>query len=331
MYKNIEIDLTLEGQGIINYDCPEQKETIKNYNIVNLLPNKKSNTNIKYGKKVFYRDDNGEVIYKNIISSGTLRHAIFNDSMITKTPVSHSEKNTYMSIYASPALVIRGFMETDEGRSFKNTTAFSLTDAILSNNALSYLEIRTTSGKKHTNEDKSGDASKDTSLHYAENIGETEYKVKGSINLQELQFLSFDDLFDRMSFSPDDFELFKTWFTLRVPEFDSELSYYKMNTSVLNIPELGVKFSQKVVDIMVKELLTNILKLNIRKNGRYTKIKTFKIKLNKEVDIENKNEWIEIKNVDDINKLYFEYEDRYVEVVDEKTIELRKNHDKNTK
>jgi hypothetical protein len=60
--------------------------------------------------------------------------------------------------------------------------------------------------KVHDDSDKS-----DTTIFNKETIGEITYDVEGAFNLQSMEFLSSDPIFDRYSFNSDDYSILKVF------------------------------------------------------------------------------------------------------------------------
>lgn len=312
--KTVLLKLKLKGKGLVNYDSSDQKYVIKKHNITNLIPNYNSDKNVAYAKKTFYYeniDDNDVLKYKNIISSAALKKAIYCDDVIVSSTIPLHYPEIYAPLIATPTMLMRGYLFAKSEQTIKNKSKLTLTSAAQTNDGMSYLEICTKSGNKKSNDDSS-----DTSLFYKETIGEITYEADGSIDLNELQFLSFDDIFDRLAVNPDDFAIYKKYLNKNIPSFNGDLDYYKLKTSIYNLPEKGVLLDIKTVDFIVKHTLKKILKLSIVRNDAYAEIDSLSINII-DGDVypkmrEENDNWIELKNDGDVDKLHFEYDERYV-------------------
>ena len=55
----------------------------------------------------------------------------------------------------------------------------------------------------------------------------------------QLSFISCDQIFDRYAFNPDMFNLYKTLLATKLDGFNSELGFYQIKNSIVEIPEHG--------------------------------------------------------------------------------------------
>jgi hypothetical protein len=149
----------------------------------------------------------------------------------------------------------------------KRKSVISIVDAKQTNNSVSYLDTNSVSGHKESN-----------SFFKKESIGYTEYETRGVIDLQEIQFFSLDDLFDRMGFNPDHFDLFKIELQKRMKSFNSEKGYFMMKDSAYNISELGFTFSDEDINFLVKFFLKQIMQISIKRANAYVESYDFQIK-----------------------------------------------------
>ena len=106
-------------------------------------------------------------------------------------------------------------MNRDKDYQYKKKSALTLTSAVQTNNALSSIEVGTTSGVKNTDENKS-----DNTLHYHETIGDITYLATGVIDLMQLQFVSMDEIFDRLALNSDYFNVYKNSNFYRFSKFE---------------------------------------------------------------------------------------------------------------
>lgn len=302
--KNILFRVDLSGYGVVNYDGPEQKFILRH------CPTAQWSTtdNVKYAKKVFFHDENGNLDYKLKISAGALTKAIFGGEIPFQSPnVVHADNILY-SYIGSPAALLRGYMFTPKSGTLNRKHAANITDAIQVCNAKSYLEMFSKSGEK-TN----------TSLFSKETIGDIKYKATGNLDIMELQFLSTSSVFDRKAMDPDCFNLFKIFLSSRLKNFKSNLSEYTIKNSVCEIPEQGVLFSSENVNQMVNEYFLNLLSMRIDMKGAYVKIDKVEYKLVYDVleDIMESEDGWQTLTKDGLKK--FDIEIFYEEVSKEKS------------
>jgi hypothetical protein len=309
--KHLNFEVELEGNGIVNFDAKEQKflwgRESKDGN-----PNDftSRNNNNMYAKKVFFRNEDGKLNYKIKISSDSLRNSIFKGDAIATTPSIMHQKTLLNSFIGSVMGLIRGYMFADEAsETIKRKSPLTIGAAIQKNNAVSYMEFHARSGEKKTNNDSD---KSDTSIFNRETIGDIIYRARGCVNLENLQFLSSDPIFDRYSFNSDDFEVLKMFLEKTLPNFNNELGYYTLKTSAIDVSEYGIKLTNEQNLFLIKELLKRILGINISRATGFANVKSLKIELVNNPIKNSENQVIEIKSIDDIDALDFEIEDFYV-------------------
>jgi len=333
--KEIIFKVKLKGNGVVNFGDKEDKKNYKRSNLNSKFGSRHDNVN--YANKnlykngsIFIKDKDGNDIelddlsYKLVISSNSLRHDIFKMDAMNQSPnITHNEAILY-SYIASPANILRGYMFTSKGaETIKRTTPITIVAAEQTCNAVSTIKISSRSGMKNIDPDK-----KDNTLYYKESVGAIEYATHGSIDLMGLQFVSCDVLFNRYSYNPDYFELYKTFLKSRIDNFDSELGYYMQKKSIIDIPEFGFKFSNENVVQLVKEFFQRLIRVNILRSGAYAKVVSVDYKLVYDAiedTLEDEDNWVTIKSDSDINDIDFEFEEYYLkEEEDSERIEMAK-------
>ena len=101
---------------------------------------------------------------------------------------------------------------------------------------------------------------------------------------------------------------------MRMKNFNSELGYYQLNGSAIDIPEYGIKLSNENVLDLVKDTLKKLLAINIKRKGSFAKVSSLKIKLVEnpiEEFLTGDDNWIDLKSFEDIDKLDFVADDFY--------------------
>ena len=342
MVKSILFKMEMNGCGVVNFDSKEQKFFMNAHCGTSYY-----HDNIKLAKKAFYRlpedkvietemsyvDDNGNVKnegkkkvidmgYKLKISSDCLRNAIFGCNYPNALALYSDE--IFANFITSPEILLRGFTELERGGEDNNgyvkASALRISDAIEESGAVPYLELHSKSVKKDKNTN---------SLFYEEKVGKTKYEVKGYINLKELQFMSDDELFGRLSFKNDWLKsnnpLFETVFKNHYGRVPYKEGYFTSVKGLLTdrFAEHGIKFDNKFIKYLVKFLLKKMMHINISRAGAYAQTSTLKIKfvedgINDKFDSEDG--WI---TLDDgmIDGLDFVVNDFYTES-DEETVKL---------
>ena len=305
--KHVNFEYELEGSGIVNFDSGDQKRI---WGRESKAGNKNQfssiNNNNKYSKKHFFRGDNGVLNYKVKISSDCIRNAIFSGDAIATNPTILHHKTLLNSFIGSTLGLLRGYMFAGRTETIKRKSPLSITSAVQNNNSVSVMEIGTKSGDKRSGDDDKGGLS----LRNTETISDVTYGGKGSISIGNLEFLSCDPIFDRYSFNSDDYGTLKTFLSNNLPHFDSELGYYTLKTSAIDVAEYGLKLDKDSVVYLIKEALKRIYGINIIRSTAYAKMSNLRVQL--VTDVLGDNVWVDLKSIEDIDNLNFEVDEFYV-------------------
>lgn len=311
--------MEIKGVGIVNYDGHEQSQIIKDTSLDYL---KHRHKNVSYAKKRFYGTLE-DTKFKLVISSECLKHEIFRKDVPNHTPNVISNKTILTSLIASPALLTRGYMLVGGETCYKRTSPLSITYAEQTNDSISHLENFSSSASKNTDKTKE---TPDSTFYKKEVVGDITYKSIGFIDLMKLQFVSCDQIFDGSSFNPDFFEKYKEFLQKRIPSFNSELGYYQIKDSMIEIGEYGYLLTNDILIFLVKYLFKGMISMNIQKKNAFAKTTNLQYKLVYDViedTMESEDGWITIKNENDIENVSFDSEYFYVPVDAEKEKEKR--------
>lgn len=311
--KNILFKMDMVGNGIVNFAGNEQmylnnlycKETGNKYI---------KDNNVSLAKSNYYLID-GKIDKKIIISANCLRYHLFLDTITNQTPNTISSKYLLTSMLASPALLIRGYTQTEiNTNGFKRKSALNITSAEQTSGSIPTIHPFIQGGGK-----KSADDRTSNSFFFKETVGDISYSTKGNIDLMALQFISTDEVFDRLAFNPDLFEIYSKLLKSRMQSFNSTLKHYKIINSVTEHPELGALLSNEDILFLVKHTLKRMLNLSMRTSDSYAETSKLYIKFVYDVidnKLNNNEGWIEITN-DYIDNLTFDSEIFYEEVDEE--------------
>jgi len=304
--------IKMRGEGIVNFDSNDQKYV--NNSVKNRLQGQR-HENALYGKKNFYGDD-----YKNKTSSSCMKQAIFSRIVPVQSPIVSQNNELLNSFIAHPANVLKGYMFVTKSKTtVGRKSPLMIGQMEVCNDVKSTMEVNSKSGVKDSN-----------SLFYKETIGKTEYQGISFIDLDELQFMSCDQMFDRFNFNSDHFDLYKEFMNLHM-DFDNELDYYQMASSAYQIPELGFKFTDDQINFMVKLFLRELFQLNIQRRDAYAEVYSVEMKTISDPlrDRVSDNEgWVSI-NADSIDSLNLTTHPCYVVSNDEEAL-LRREKIKET-
>lgn len=312
--KRVDFRFKIKGNGIVNYDSGEQKWVFNNSKESNGKRHRMSyfdGDNVMYAKKNFYEDKNGDLQYKIKISNNCIINAIFSNDAVAQNPAIVHHENILFNFIASPVALLRGYMiPVKNDMALKRKSPISISDAEQVSKSLSQIETFSRSGQKGQNKD-----AKDNTFFKKETVGEIEYAGEGSINLAEMQFVSADPQYDRFSFDPDKFELYKNNLKPRMSNFNSEMGDFQLKTSTIEIPEFGFKLSSENVLFLVKEFFKRFLMFSIEKRGGRAHMfeLQYKVVVDPIEEINNKEEnWITLHSQKDIDNINFQTEDFYI-------------------
>jgi hypothetical protein len=354
MVKSVNFKLTIQGEGVVNFDGKNQ-----NYFLPSFAQRfKKGNfKNAKFSKKNLYekppkisfsnsaKDIEDKVDVKLVISSGCMKRAM-SSSVAPASKVLYNEELLF-SCLAHPETILQGHMYAAK-ETIKRKGPVTLGYAEQTNNALSKSEFFSRAGHKPSRpsditeeeyEDQLMSESselnkKGTSIHVKETVGKITYEAQGSINISELGFYSLDESMGRYGFNPDKFEKFAEYARLHFGEFDNELGLYVMNNASQGYPEFGFSFTKEQVLYLVKYFLKNLASLRIERSDAYAETSALKIKLveNAIEDRLNKDEgYVDITSESDIDALDFEPYSSYSKVEGSEWEEAKGKIDANIK
>ena len=317
--KNILFKMKIKGNGIVNYDSLEQKQMLNRTSLTHM---KTMYKNTSYAKKRFYGTSE-DTTYKIVISSDCLRHDIFRTDAPFQSPNVMNQESLLTAFIASPASLLRGYMFAGKEITYKRKSPFIITAAEQTNDAISYIEIFASSGAKNNDKDKE---TADNTFYKKEVIGEIEYEATGFIDLMNLQFVSCDQVFDRYSFNPDLFNVYKQFMQSRMPSFDAELGYYQMEGSIVEIPEYGFKLSNVDMNNLVRSLFERMINMSIKRKDAYAQTSELQYKLVYDViedTMDSEDGWFSIGSESDIATIKLDVEDFYAPADAEKAIQQR--------
>jgi len=316
--------MELEGKGVVNYDSKEQQRILNAFGIKGFGG---VHSNVSFAKKNFYEKDDGVMTYKLKISSDCLKNAIFGKDVVAQSPNIVHHKNVFYSFLSSPYGIMKGYLFAEKEETLKRKSAFTIFDAEQICDAKSQIETFSRSGKK-TEKDIEINKS-DNTFFKKETIGDVRYQTMGNIDLMNLQFVSADLVFDRYALNPDYFSLYKKYILRRLPNFNSELGYYQIKNSYIEIPEYGFVFSNNDLVELVKITMKRLLKLYIRRSAAFASVSSLKVKLVDDVltdTFKSEEGWVDIFNERNVDDLLDDVEfEMFYELIDENDAEQQRN------
>lgn len=319
--RSIQFELTLNGEGCVNFDSSEQLEFLRSVGIIKYSDqsfyNKgKALTNVLFSKKNFRKSEvDGTTEFHVKVSSECLRNAIFKTGMPSQSPTIMNIPHVLYSAIAHPDSLIRGYMYADKKGTIRKKSPLYLTDAEEQGawRTAVATDFHSRSGEKESNKGKNSDDPKDNSIYKIENVGAITYKANGGIDVQEMGFISADPVYDRMAVNVDGgvneqiyLDVLSKNLNITKPEF----KYYYLNNSYTadEWAERGILLDNSSVDKLIKRTFKNMLDINIIRRNAYLKTNTLVVT----VFTDGGSETIEVTN-DNIDEFYFDCMTNYVE------------------
>jgi hypothetical protein len=294
----IQLLVELKGKGLVNYNGNKVPKRFKN----EMYFNGKVTTNGSFAKENLYReikiDENGVEkiieIPKKIVSSNLIRKTICGDENLVNADKLINIPKLRTTLLSQDNVIVRGFTAIKNDNNLKRKSALTVTDAEQTSNTITWLETRTTEGERN-----------DNSLFYKETCGDITYTSEIFFDIKQIQFISMDDNYDRMSLKETDAEDFIANINDRYGDGNATLGNW--GTTRLNlIGEQGIVLSNKVVANCIRETIKRIIEINITRAGAYVKTSSIKIAIGHvgdNMDLIKNPKFVDIYNIDDYDKL----------------------------
>ncbi len=310
--KSVDFKITALGHGVINWNGPttltgdDGKEAdnhtlpkLRGYS--NLSGKVKEDTGYKYKKQATDINFKETPLY---ISQNCIRHHLFRSQAYD---LHYADKNNLQDVLASITGLIRGYVVPSS--QCKRTSPLLLEDFIdkLGNGNF---EQFGQAGER----DNSSFFSKTT-------FGDTKYKSYGSISIEQLQFISLDNKFDRaaMSIKDDEGEQVAIAIENFIRGLHSNLepqavfhSNYVRKGTIFNIGEAGILLNNDAISILIDQTVDMISNLSIRQAKAYMYVDKVQVDYNdsnKMMRIKRSPEEIQSKKREDF-ATYFEAQEK---------------------
>jgi hypothetical protein len=294
----MELIVDFEGQGLVNFDGGEIPFRFKS----KMTNNGKVASNGRFAKENIYVDKVTEdgvekkvYRYEKIMSSNLIRKVILgSDNSVNADKISTNDK-LRVAYLAQDLSIARGYCilgKTDTD--IKRRSGVSVTDAKQTSNTVSWLEQKTAEGLRD-----------DTSIFYKETCGDIEYQSKIFYDIKQLQFISCDENYDRVSIASTDIDGVVKAIDARYGE--GSATFGNWGTTITNlIGEQGIVLSNKVVTNVMRETIKNILGFEVKRAGSYARIKAVRLAIGYSEDkivLGSTPTFIDIKSIDEYDKL----------------------------
>lgn len=260
---SIKIQVTFKGQGIVNYDCKDQKQVILDTKTMNLPRDNqgKIRDNLKIAKATYSVDANGNTSRTIKVSSQCLRQAIYG---IKHNPNIMYSDELFNDAISSKHALVGGYMYVNEKKgAAKRKSPLVVTDAHEVSGAISMFNVHSNSGDRN-----------ETSLYYVEEVGQTRFISDMFIDLSELKHITLSDTYGRNSVFPDGEEMLKRKLIEKYGEITE--GFFHMEGEEGVVPEYGAELSDAAVVNIFRDLMSHIKQLRIVRANGYLEFESMK-------------------------------------------------------
>lgn len=259
---SVDFKVQARGHGCVNfngnyslwsYDAEKYVTNVKTPKLIGL-------SSMEDNKKISSKDIISNPSVKMFVSTNCLRHSIFKDGFPNHT--SELTRKNVFNLLSNPNGLIRGYAITDDVPLMRKSCL--LLEKAVDNKREFIDEILTTSGQRDN-----------TSLFGQINAGETEYDFYGSINVEDLQFISTDNIFGRANALAEKDEVVKlaeivsaslTSLSLEL-ELDNmpvaKYGFWQRKGRVIKEGEYGILLNQDAIHTLVQWTIDQIGNLYI--------------------------------------------------------------------
>jgi len=290
--KSVDFKITAFGHGVVNWNGPtslsNEGKTVDNHTLpklrgyTNLTGRIKEDTGYKYKKEATDINFKETPLY---ISQNCIRHHLFKEQAFD---LHYADKQNVDEVLASLTGLIRGYVIPSS--QFKRTSPLLIEDFVdqLGNG----------------NFEQFGQAGeRDSSSFFSKTtFGDTQYEAYGSISIEQLQFISLDNKFDRASMVIEDTQgeelaqkitdFIQSLDTSREPKAVFHENYVRKGT-IFDIGETGILLDETAIDILINTTVQMLQDLAIKQAKGYMYVDKI------EVDYNDSNKMMRIKRSPD--------------------------------
>lgn len=297
--KSVDFKIRAFGHGVVNWNGPttlnNEGRTVDNHTLpklrgyTNLTGKVKDETGYKYKKEATDIDFQKNPLY---ISQNCIRHHLFRDQAFD---LHFAAEKSLDIVLASLTGLIRGYVVP--ASQCKRTSPLLLEDFVdqLGNGNF---EQMGRSGSKEKGVDNKGKDVASNSFFSKTTFGDTEYISYGSISIEQLEFISLDNKFDRAAMIIKDnqgqeiAQKVQDFIQMLAPERNPKAVFhtnYVRRGTIYQIGEVGILLDQVAIDILINTTLELISNLSIRQAKGYMYVDSL------EVDYNDSNKMMRIK------------------------------------
>jgi len=286
--KSVDFKITALGHGVVNWNGPttlmNEGRSVDNHTMpklrgyTNLTGKVKDDTGFKYKKEATDIDFTRNPLY---VSQNCIRHHLFRSQAYD---LHFAKENNLEKVLASITGLVRGYVVPSS--QCKRTSPLLLEDFVdqLGNG----------------NFEQFGQAGeRDSSSFFSKTtFGDTKYISYGSISIEQLQFISLDNKFDRASMIINENQgeeiaqliqdFIQSLDSHKKPEAEFHQKYVRKGT-IFEEGESGILLNQEAMGVLIDTTLEMVKNLSIRQSKSYMYVDSV------EVDYNNSNKMMRIK------------------------------------
>ena len=276
--KSVDFKIKALGHGVVNWNGPTTLQSDGRIIDNHTLPKLRGYTNLtgKESEKGYkLKKDPSDINFKQnplYISQNCIRHHLFRDQAYD---LHYAKDRTLEKVIASITGLIRGYVVPSS--QCKRTSPLLIEDFVdqLGNGNF---EQFGRAGGKEKEMTKSGEE-KSSTFFSKTTFGDTEYLSYGSISIEQLQFISLDNKFDRAAMmdikegqGEEIAQLVQDYIKSLNPELSPEATFYEnyvRNGTIFEEGENGILLNQDAIQILVETTIQKIKELSIRQAKSY--------------------------------------------------------------
>lgn len=301
--KSVDFKIEAEGNGVVNWNGSfpvkgKDGKEVSNHTMPKLRGYSHYSGEVKEETGYQYKKDPSDINFKETpmyISQNCVRHHMFRENAYD----AHFMNNKNLDeMLCSVMGLVRGYVLAES--QCKRTSPLLIQDFVekLGNGNF---EQMGRAGSKEKKENKKGEESSN-SIFSKTTFGDTKYESYGSISIEQLQFISLDNQFDRaaIKINREDAgegkkiaEKIEALLKELAPDKKPKAVYgknYVRRGSIYKIGEVGILLNNDAVDVLVNCTLDIIKNLAIRQAKGYAVV------TNVVVDYNNTNRMMRIKS-----------------------------------
>lgn len=302
--KSVDFKITALGHGVVNWNGPttlrgDDGKDIDNHTLPKLRGYSNLSGKVKEENGYKYKKEAEDIDFKKTplyISQNCIRHHLFRDQAFD---LHFAAEKNLEKVLASITGLIRGYVVPSS--QCKRASPLLLEDFVDQLGKGNFEQFGR-SGSKEKEKTKSGEE-KSSTFFSKTTFGDTKYISYGSISIEQLQFISLDNKFDRAAMLIKDnqgeevaqaVESFIK--SLNNPERNPKATFhpnYVRRGSIFKEGETGILLNGDAIQVLIDHTLERLEDLSIRQAKGYMYVESI------EVDYNDSNQMMRIKRTPD--------------------------------